>query len=245
MIRHNSEMPYYLQIKEEIEADIEAGIYRDGDKLPSERELCLHYGVSRIPVRKALELLEAHGRIRSYQGKGSFVTAPKLQNNLVRISTFAQTLEQQGYTGYTRIQNFSERCTDSGYDMILGASGSGISRLELLGYANEEPVVFYDSYLKRPLGLRFYEAARAAETENKAFSSFDFYGPAMMTIGKIEQRVLAINSDTRIAGFLQIPKGTAVLVLETVIFGSDSQPVEYKRGYYRTDRYCFTLSRNI
>ena len=245
MIQRNSETPYYMQIKEEIEADIEAGIYRDGDKLPSERELCLHYGVSRIPVRKALEQLEAQGRIRSSQGKGSFVTTPKLQNNLVRISTFAQTLEQQGYSGYTKIQNFSERCTDSGLDMILGASNGGISKLELLGYANDEPVVFYDSYLKRPFGSRFYEAAVAAETEGKAFSSFDLYGSAMVTIGKIEQRVLAINADARIAGLLKIPEETAVLVLETVIFGSDAQPVEYKRGYYRTDRYSFTLSRNI
>lgn len=245
MIRHNSETPYYMQIKEEIEAEIAAGVYCVGDKLPSERELCLKYGVSRIPVRKALELLEAQGRIRSAQGKGSFVTAPKLQNNLVRISTFAQTLEQQGYRGYTRIQNFSERCTDSGYDMILGASNGGVSRLELLGYANEEPVVFYDSYLKRPISSRFYEAALTAERENRAFSSFDLYEPAMVTLGKIEQRVLAINADSRIAGLLQIPEGTAVLVLETVIFGSDSQPVEYKRGYYRTDRYSFTLSRNL
>ena len=245
MIRHNSEMPYYMQIKAGIEADIEAGIYRDGDKLPSERELCLQYGVSRIPVRKALELLEMQGRIRSSQGKGSFVTAPKLQNNLVRISTFSQTLEQQGYSGYTRIQSFTELCTDSGYDMILGASNGGVSKLELLGYANDGPVVFYDSYLKRPMGSRFYGAALAAEEENKAFSSFDLYEPAMIAIGKMEQRVLAVNADARIAGFLQIPEGTAVLVLETVISGSDLQPIEYKRGYYRTDRYCFTLSRNL
>lgn len=245
MIRHNSDTPYYMQIKMEIEAEIEAGIYTDGDKLPSERELCLKYGVSRIPVRKALELLEVQGRIHSVQGKGSFVTAPKLQNNLVRISTFAQTLQQQGYQGHTKIQRFEEHCMDSGYDMILGASKGGVSRLTLLGFANAEPVVFYDSYLKRPIASRFYEAAVAAEGEGKAFSTFDLYEPSMVTIGEMEQRVLAINSDERIAGLLRIPTGTAVLVLETVIFGSDAQPVEYKRGYYRTDRYSFTLSRNI
>ena len=52
-------------------------------------------------------------------------------------------------------------------------------------------------------------------------------------------------SQKQISKQLQIPEGTAVLVLETVIRNSSMEPVEYKRGYYRTDKYSFTLHRSL
>ena len=119
MIRHDAASPLYMQIKELIQKEIENGHYTDGDKLPSEREMCEAYGVSRIPVRKALELLEAEGLIQSFQGKGSFVRTPVIRNNLVHIRTFSETLSQQGYSGYTKIVSFDEENPDSGIDMLL------------------------------------------------------------------------------------------------------------------------------
>lgn len=244
LIQHNTATPLYQQIKNQIEIEIEEGRYTTGDKLPSEREMCEAYAVSRIPVRKALELLEAEGLIQSFQGKGSFVSAPKIQNNLVHIQTFAETLAQQGYSGYTRIVSYEERCSDPGFEMLLDAS-AGTSRLMLLGHANGEPVVFYDCHLKASISQRFYDAAKTAEAAGEAFSTFDLYSKTMTMIGKVDQRVLAVNADKQISSVLNIPEGTAVLVLETVIFNGRMEAVEYKRGYYRTDKYLFKLHRSL
>ena len=108
MAKQAASAPLYMQIKENIQRKIEEGVYADGDKLPSERALCETFSVSRIPVRKALEMLESEGLIRSFQGKGSFVKAPRLRSNLVHIQTFAETLAQQGYNGHTEIAGFEE-----------------------------------------------------------------------------------------------------------------------------------------
>jgi len=105
--------------------------------------------------------------------------------------------------------------------------------------------VFYDSCLQKPVGRRFYAAAMAAEEEGEAFSTFDLYSRTMTAIGKVDQRVMAVNADARISNILQIPEGTAVLVLETVILDESMQAVEYKRGYYRTDKYSFHLHRSL
>lgn len=243
MIQHNAATPLYQQIKNQIEIEIEQGHYAAGDKLPSEREMCEAYAVSRIPVRKALELLEAEGLIQSFQGKGSFVRAPKIRNNLVHIQTFAETLAQQGYSGYTRIVSYEEHCTDSVHKALADASST--SRLMLLGHANNEPVVFYDCHLKSSIAQRFYDAAKAAEAAGESFSTFDLYSKTMTMIGKVDQRVLAVNADKQISSVLNIPEGTAVLVLETVIFNGRMEAVEYKRGYYRTDKYLFKLHRSL
>lgn len=245
MVQHDGTTPLYLQIKNLLQRQIEEGMYADGDKLPSESQMCKAYSVSRIPVRKALEMLEAEGLIRSFQGKGSFVKTPKMHNNLVRIRSFSETLAQQGYTGRTKIISFEEHNPDPGFDMILDAGSEGTCRLMLLGFANGEPVVFYDSYLKKPNALRFYQAAKAAEEAGEAFSTFDLYRKTLVTIGRMDQQILAVNADARISSMLNIPQGTAVLVLETVILSSQQEPVEYKRGYYRTDKYSFNLDRSL
>ncbi len=48
---------------------------REGEKLPSETELCQIYGVSRTSVRTAVQMLSAEGLVNTYHGKGSFVSS--------------------------------------------------------------------------------------------------------------------------------------------------------------------------
>lgn len=63
----------YLQIYNQILSQIQLGIFKIGDKLPPERELCAQFNVSRAPVRQALSALELNGYIYSRQGEGVFV----------------------------------------------------------------------------------------------------------------------------------------------------------------------------
>lgn len=63
----------YIQIYDQILFEIQQGTFEIGDKLPSERELCEQFGVSRVPVRQALSALELNGFIFSRQGEGVYV----------------------------------------------------------------------------------------------------------------------------------------------------------------------------
>ena len=58
-----------------LEALIDNGGYKPGDRLPAERELILSLGMSRNVLRKALEVLEFRGVIWRHVGKGTFVAA--------------------------------------------------------------------------------------------------------------------------------------------------------------------------
>ena len=72
MIDRNSFEPLYVQVKNDIIADIESGKIRAGDKLMSENEMLSHYGVGRMTIRAALSELMTEGVIRKEQGRGSF-----------------------------------------------------------------------------------------------------------------------------------------------------------------------------
>ena len=67
----NGKAKYYA-LMEEMKTDILSGKIRPGEKLPSENQLSVRYGLSRHTVRKALGLLAADGYIESFQGKGTF-----------------------------------------------------------------------------------------------------------------------------------------------------------------------------
>lgn len=61
------------KVKAAILEQIDAGRWRQGDKLPSERELCRLYQVSRVSVRRAIAELVISGQLETIPGKGTFV----------------------------------------------------------------------------------------------------------------------------------------------------------------------------
>src|ERR1700759_5347509 len=65
-------------IVEQVRQLMRQGQLKPGDRLPAERELCEHFGVSRVPVREALRMLESSGLVEIRVGArgGAFVTTP-------------------------------------------------------------------------------------------------------------------------------------------------------------------------
>ncbi len=64
----------YEKIVEQIEKRVVDGDLRAGDKLPSERELAIQFGVSRTSVREAMKALSLSGLIELMPGRGTFIT---------------------------------------------------------------------------------------------------------------------------------------------------------------------------
>lgn len=65
------------QVRDQLQAAIDAGDYKPGDWLPSERELVEMLGVSRVSVREAIRSLEAVGAVEIRHGRGCFVATSR------------------------------------------------------------------------------------------------------------------------------------------------------------------------
>lgn len=63
----------YIQIYNQLLDAILSGKYSVGDRLPSEKELCAMFSVSRVPIREALCALELNGMVATQQGSRVFV----------------------------------------------------------------------------------------------------------------------------------------------------------------------------
>jgi DNA-binding GntR family transcriptional regulator len=66
----------YVQVAEDIVARVERGEFRRGARLPSEADLAVEYGVAKMTVRRALDVLRQRGIIRTLHGRGSVVLGP-------------------------------------------------------------------------------------------------------------------------------------------------------------------------
>ena len=71
---HDSEVPLYRQLFEQIAVKIRSGDLSKGERLPATRELAGLLGLNRTTVSAAYEMLEAEGLISGQVGRGSFVT---------------------------------------------------------------------------------------------------------------------------------------------------------------------------
>ncbi len=244
MIDQNSSKPMYSQLKDILEEQILKNVLKNDSKLPSQKELSDQYNVSLITVRKALEILENHKLVYTVRGKGTYVRSSKIHNELVKITSFGKTLQLSGMSGYTRILSYEPSTYSPKMDTMMESDlYGGICCLKLLGFGDDNPVVYYHSYLRRELGEEMYKHAKALEKSRQPFSTFDLYDRAGVLIGRIDQSIKAVNAGEEMSAILKVKKGKALLVLETMVYDNEGIPLEHKVAHYISDKYLFKLKR--
>ena len=97
--------PIYLQIEDLIKANIIAGVYQPGQKLPSLRDLAAEAAVNPNTMQKALTELERSGLVYTQRTSGRFITEDvskmtELKEQIAReqIQLFLKNMEQLGLT---------------------------------------------------------------------------------------------------------------------------------------------------
>src|SRR5271167_3822487 len=92
----NGFIPLYFQIQRALMEKIQSGELSEGDPLASEEELSRYYQVSRMTARQALHGLKTSGYAFSEKGRGTFVTKPKLEKNIMHLQGFTEEMRQRG-----------------------------------------------------------------------------------------------------------------------------------------------------
>lgn len=97
-LNKESSVPLYQQLMEVIQNQILNGELKENDRIPTEIELSREYDVSRITVRKAVELLVEEEILVKRQGIGTFVSQKKLCRNINGFMGFTQSCLAEGNT---------------------------------------------------------------------------------------------------------------------------------------------------
>ena len=87
-IDKNTPIPLYFQLKSLLLAEIEDGTYLADSLIPTEKELCDMFHISRTTVRQALAELVQEGYLYRVKSKGTFVARPKIRQDYAKIGIF-------------------------------------------------------------------------------------------------------------------------------------------------------------
>jgi GntR family transcriptional regulator len=225
----------YFQLQELLKEKIEAGTWSAGEVIPSEPDLCESYQVSRTVVRQALSVLEQDGQLRRVRGRGTFVSAPKIEQRVGGVSRLlaAPVVGQQVRVLDHRTERAPERVSEQ-----LGlAAGSDIVRVMSLLSVADAPVALFDSFFPVADGELVVRALDATEESVSG-------RPATVAID-LTRTTVAIETSfcsSWEADQLDIPVRGAVFVtlctefVQGTVDGVGSRPFEVVRGVYRVDR---------
>ncbi len=154
--------PAYAWISDEIAAEIACGTLRENEQLPTERDMCEKYGVSRITVRHALSLLEQQGLIRKRQGQGIFVCPRRYEQSLDALYSYDQLFARQSTRHELRVLSMEQRAVSGDIAARLGVFDRSVCTVfTTVCLAEDKPYAYNVSYVPQQL----VAGASAAELE--------------------------------------------------------------------------------
>ncbi len=235
--------PLYLQLKDTLETQIRAGVYRRHERLPSERELSEKFGVSRMTARHALLALVNDGAVYTRIGKGTFVAGPKIDQQLQSLSGFSHEIRLRGNRPSSRVleARISHATPDAAAALGL-MGGDDVVILARLRLADELPLAFETAYLP---------AALVPGLLNHDFTVESLYDVLerdyKLQLTHAEQRIEAGLATPRELELLHVAAPAAVLRMRRLTLAADRTPIEWVLSTYRGDRYSFltTLSARV
>jgi GntR family transcriptional regulator len=208
-----------------------------GDLIPSESELQEEYNVSRITIRRAIQELVQEGHLYTRQGRGTFVSRPKVSQELNLITSWAETMAAMGMRPETkRIEYFVEPAPVNIARLLNIPIGDKVYRIERLRYADGEPTCIMTNYLSPAVvpGLldKGLKSESLYETLEKHYS---------IVLSRAEETVEAKAAKASEAELLNIKRGAPLLYATRVTYDITDRPVEVVISITRADRYSYKI----
>ncbi len=208
-----NKLPLHKRVYEQLRKHISEGIYKEGDLLPSENELCSLHGATRPTIRKALDRLTAEGFIMRQQGKGSIVKgAPKGIGILSLTGTTSAVGKEKLIT---RIITKPEiRAWDKAFSFELSdlEKELGCIYFERLRLINDKPVFFDTTMIPNQNLPRFTQR----NFENQSLFNI-LREQYQIDVTGGEQKIQATLTDEKMQQFFEIPEGSPILQLDRKI----------------------------
>lgn len=238
IINFKSHIPFYIQLMDILREKVQQGYWVPGDQIPGEQDLCEIYRVSRTVVRQALRELELDGVINRRRGKGTFISHPKISEGLVqKLTGFYQDMVERGLKPGTKVlhQNVTP-ATEKVARFLDIKPGEKVIDIERLRFINDEPIQLVTTYLP----FEICPALASVDLTDRSLYEF-LENECGVFIAKGCRYIEAVLANETEAALLGIEDGSPLLLLDSISYAENGQPIEYYHAVHRGDRSRFEV----
>ena len=214
---------------------ISEGSLPAGSRLPSEDSLVQEYAVSRTTIRAAIQSLIQRGLVEIRRGKGTFVTQPKMTQELTELTGFVEDMQALGRQPTAKVLDRQIVAANQLVARRLALpQGAPVVRIQRVRLADRVPLSFDETYLPKELGEKLM--ADNLKTE-PIFSLLEQkYNTPLV---EAEYQLEAVSADATVATALRIGVGSAIFLIDRTSYSIGHRPVDYEKLHYRGDQIRF------
>lgn len=237
----NTFVPLYQQIKDDIKSAIEHGKYKPKEQIPTEPELSAEYSVSRVTVRRAVEELCSEGYLVKQQGRGTFVSTPRIHRKFSvsnQAVSFTRTCREYGMTAGARVlerkivpvREDEKAFWACGDDTLL-------LYIQRIRTADGQPVFLENLFMI----YDEFKSLMQADWENQ--SAFELMASVCghLVVNTSHRTIESVRATAEQSSMLSVPVGDALLHLNCYFVDRESRPICIGRQYYVGSRYMIEI----
>lgn len=208
-----------------------------GAKLPSERQLCEDYNVSRTTVRNALGFLVNSGVLYQIQGKGTFVRE-RSRENLSNYYSFTEQTKRNGKIPKSIVTSFKVReLNDKERQVFDDPSIEEVIVFDRLRLADDMPMM----YEKTVIPYQKFDKITKDLLEKTAL--YEIFANNFNTkITNVRERFQVSSLTKKVADFLKLKDGSAALKITRFSYDIEDNLIEYTTSYARGDMFYYETS---
>ncbi|WP_296127315.1 GntR family transcriptional regulator [uncultured Anaerococcus sp.] len=225
----------YSKIIDDLMGDIST--MEKGEKLPSERQLCDDYNVSRTTVRKAIGSLVNAGILYQVQGKGTFVRESD-KENLSNYYSFTEQTRKNGKIPKSLVLSFEIRNANTKEKEVFGKDGDfNIIIFTRLRLADEMPMMYETTMIPyeifKEIDKEFLENKPLYDIFEKDYDS---------KIYNIKERFSASSVSSLVAEAMKLENNSPCLKIRRLSHDLEDEIIEYTESYARADIFYYETS---
>jgi GntR family transcriptional regulator len=230
-------VPLYHQLKDVLMNGILSGEWQPNQQLPTEEQLAGRYQVSKITVRQALRELSDLGYVRREQGRGTFVSKPRLSQGPRELTGFTEEMRRRHVAASSRV--LLQHLMDA--DAVMAETlripvGAPVLKLKRLRLGNDEPMGIQTAHLPAQLVPGLVDEDLGAVSLYATLQSRYGLHAAFAT-----ESHFAVSVERADAELLQVSTGSAGMAAERITYLRDGRPLEVVHSLMRGDRYRIVL----
>ncbi len=227
----------YIEIAETLKKDILAGIYPVGTQIPTENELEVKFSVSKITVRKAIEILANEGYLEKKSGKGTTVLSDRLFNKLSKAASFSAMIEERGHHLSKEILAIEKIKTNSTTPEIAAAFGKEAYKLTRLYRLDYEPYIYFEHYLP-VLG------DESSLEQMEKLSLYKWLASYQKVVGKFQDTFAVAPAEAAIQKLLNTQSPYLLKRIRTS-YSQSEEIIEISHAQYDTDKFPYLIEYEI